>query len=171
MAVDDTSGLVLDTLGQLEDSQALIDIIRKADLDNSDVENRPILKDATLLLVAITDFLRISIVYLQTNVAKKVGKTVIGQDDVKVGKQELQDALQRFRDSLRDGAAIITYKSRQESETKLILDSISSLNFETRYREIRQIREPGTGLWILDDMLFQQWWKLKNATLWCPGLR
>jgi hypothetical protein len=166
-----SSGDIIDTLGRLDDCQAFIDLIREAALDDSSPANCRVLENATLVLVAITDFLRISIVYLQTNALKKVGDSLFGKDDVSKGKKDLDDVLQRFKDSVQVAAGAMTLKNQQEAENQLVLDSISLLNFEKRHSEINQQRLNGTGLWVLGEPVYKEWWASEKSILWCHGLR
>lgn len=59
-------------------------------------------------------------------------------------------------------------------ENQAILTWISSLIFEERQRDVLCKRYPGTGQWLLDHEIFQDWRNGVHDTpsvLWCPGIR
>ncbi|KAJ7351374.1 hypothetical protein DFH08DRAFT_694503 [Mycena albidolilacea] len=51
-----------------------------------------------------------------------------------------------------------------------ILDWLSPINFFLRHADISQIREKGTGGWLLEDPVFKKWESGSGSTLWCHGI-
>jgi hypothetical protein len=51
------------------------------------------------------------------------------------------------------------------------LDWLSPINFFLRQAEISQIREKGTGGWLLAHPIFKKWESGSGSTLWCHGIR
>jgi hypothetical protein len=51
------------------------------------------------------------------------------------------------------------------------LDWLSPINFFLRQAEISQMREKGTGGWLLAHPLFVKWESGLGCTLWCRGIR
>lgn len=52
-----------------------------------------------------------------------------------------------------------------------ILDWLSPINFFQRQADISQLREKGTGEWLLADPVFKEWESSSGGTLWCHGIR
>ncbi|KAJ7020740.1 ankyrin repeat domain-containing protein [Mycena alexandri] len=50
------------------------------------------------------------------------------------------------------------------------LDWFSPINFFLRHADISQVREKGTGRWLLAANVFQQWKSQFGRTLWCRGI-
>jgi hypothetical protein len=59
----------------------------------------------------------------------------------------------------------------KEEERKKIIDWLSPINFFLRQADISQLREKGTGGWLLADPTFKKWESGSGSTLWCPGIR
>jgi hypothetical protein len=53
----------------------------------------------------------------------------------------------------------------------VILNWLSPINFFLRQADISQMREKGTGGWLLAHPLFQKWETGSGSTLWCRGIR
>jgi hypothetical protein len=51
------------------------------------------------------------------------------------------------------------------------LDWLSPINFFLQQADISQMREKGTGGWLLTDPLFKKWESGSGRTLWCFGIR
>ncbi|EGN97780.1 hypothetical protein SERLA73DRAFT_182527, partial [Serpula lacrymans var. lacrymans S7.3] len=47
---------------------------------------------------------------------------------------------------------------------------LSPLNFPQRQSNVNEIRQEGTGNWVLDDERFKEWKTGDVKTLWCPGI-
>ncbi|KAJ7440551.1 ankyrin repeat domain-containing protein, partial [Mycena galericulata] len=59
----------------------------------------------------------------------------------------------------------------KEAENRdIILNWLSPINFFLRQADILQVREKGTGEWLLADPLFKQWESGSGRTLWCHGI-
>ncbi|KAJ7030073.1 hypothetical protein C8F04DRAFT_961990 [Mycena alexandri] len=50
------------------------------------------------------------------------------------------------------------------------LDWLSPLNFFPRQQDISEVRVKGTGEWLLEHPIFQQWESESGRTLWCRGI-
>ncbi|KAJ7602970.1 hypothetical protein B0H17DRAFT_968868 [Mycena rosella] len=58
-----------------------------------------------------------------------------------------------------------------EAENRdIILNWLSPINFFRRQADISEVREKGTGEWLLADPLFKQWESGSGRTLWCRGI-
>ncbi|KAJ7478803.1 hypothetical protein B0H11DRAFT_1696061, partial [Mycena galericulata] len=51
-----------------------------------------------------------------------------------------------------------------------IIEWFSPLNLFLRQADIFSTREPGTGKWLLEDTLFNNWKSGTTKTVWCPGM-
>jgi hypothetical protein len=58
----------------------------------------------------------------------------------------------------------------KEEERKKIIDWLSPINFFLQHEDISQMREKGTGGWLLADPVFQRWESGSGSTLWCCGI-
>jgi hypothetical protein len=56
-------------------------------------------------------------------------------------------------------------------ERDAILNWLSPINFFLRQADISQMREKGTGGWLLANPLFKKWESGSGSTLWCSGIR
>jgi hypothetical protein len=127
-----------------------------------------ILVKATKLLVAITDFLRISIQFLQKNFVRRVWDQVT-TDHVNTAMKSLQDARQSF-DSAVYGAASATILRRENEElTRQALHDMSPLNFKKTHDDVAKNRLENSGKWLLEHPSFDKWLRGDILTLWCPG--
>ncbi|KAJ6487291.1 ankyrin repeat domain-containing protein, partial [Mycena vulgaris] len=50
------------------------------------------------------------------------------------------------------------------------LDWFSPINFFLRHADISQVRQKGTGGWLLGHPLFKKWQSGSGSTLWCRGI-
>jgi hypothetical protein len=57
------------------------------------------------------------------------------------------------------------------AERTRIIDWLSPINFFLRQADISNVRQPGTGEWLLADPHFQEWKNGSGRTLWCRGIR
>ncbi|KAF7343762.1 ANK-REP-REGION domain-containing protein [Mycena sanguinolenta] len=55
-------------------------------------------------------------------------------------------------------------------ERDAILNWLSPINFLQRQADISQLREKGTGEWLLADPVFKEWESSSGGTLWCRGI-
>ncbi|KAJ6529213.1 hypothetical protein B0H19DRAFT_1041260 [Mycena capillaripes] len=51
-----------------------------------------------------------------------------------------------------------------------IIDWLAPINFFQRQADISRGRQPGTGLWLLEDVRFKQWKAGSEPVLWCRGM-
>jgi hypothetical protein len=58
-----------------------------------------------------------------------------------------------------------------EQQRTQIIDWLSPINFFLRHADISNLRQPGTGGWLLVDPQFQEWKNGSGRTLWCHGIR
>jgi hypothetical protein len=126
------------------------------------------LKNATILLAATNDFLRISLVYLNTNVLKRLGQVLISEDDVTKGKDAFNSALKDFLESLNMAASLTLLRKEQEEQQKATLTFLSEMNFEVVQHDVLKKRKTGTGQWLLEATEFQDWLQVYTPLLWCP---
>jgi hypothetical protein len=126
------------------------------------------LKNATILLAATNDFLRISLVYLNTNVLKRLGQVLISEDDVTKGKDAFNSALKDFLESLNMAASLTLLRKEQEEQQKATLTSLSEMNFEVVQHDVLKKRKTGTGQWLLEATEFQDRLQVYTPLLWCP---
>lgn len=59
----------------------------------------------------------------------------------------------------------------QEQQRKEIIDWISPLNFAAKQKEVLNTRQEGTGKWLLEHPLFQEWMQGTHNILFLPGIR
>jgi hypothetical protein len=59
----------------------------------------------------------------------------------------------------------------KEEERKKIIDWLSPINFFLQHADISQLREKGTGGWLLANPVFKKWESGSGSTLWCHGIR
>ncbi|KAJ7318054.1 ankyrin repeat-containing domain protein [Mycena albidolilacea] len=52
----------------------------------------------------------------------------------------------------------------------MIISWLSPINFFLRHADISQLREKGTGGWLLADPVFKKWKSGSGSTLWCHGI-
>ncbi|KAF8188924.1 hypothetical protein K438DRAFT_966838 [Mycena galopus ATCC 62051] len=53
----------------------------------------------------------------------------------------------------------------------ILLNWLSPINFFLQQADISQMREKGTGGWLLAHPLFKKWESGLGGTLWCHGIR
>jgi hypothetical protein len=51
------------------------------------------------------------------------------------------------------------------------LNWLSPINFFLRQADILQLQAKGTGGWLLEHPVFEQWESGSGRTLWCHGIR
>lgn len=73
-------------------------------------------------------------------------------------------------------------QKEQSQETRYLTDAISadqrrtklsgltSIDFQSMHRDISSRRAAGTGLWLLQHRLFQDWVRSEHGVLWCHGI-
>ncbi|KAE9376058.1 ankyrin [Stipitochalara longipes BDJ] len=164
------SDIVTEQLEKLSRHLSFVENVRQINLDDSRQENITILANATNLLAAVANFLRISLIYLNKNFLRKAGETIVGKDNVMKSKEELDSAVEAFDRSVSRGADIARLRTQQDEENEKILRSLSDMDFEIVQKEIRSKRLRGTGEWIFKEPTFDKWLNGDISVLWCPGI-
>jgi hypothetical protein len=59
----------------------------------------------------------------------------------------------------------------RDEESRRIVEWLSPLDFSADQIDYYNIREKGTGEWILDTDEFKEWINGSKRTLWCHGIR
>jgi len=89
---------------------------------------------------------------------------------VKSGNSKLEPSIQMIKDDF----SFATNPPHQPD-----LDWLSTFDYQSRHEELRRLRAPGTGTWLLDDSeAFKTWasgcaadgQKRPNNVLWCHGV-
>ncbi|KAJ7441279.1 hypothetical protein B0H11DRAFT_1655862, partial [Mycena galericulata] len=62
------------------------------------------------------------------------------------------------------------YHSYQAAERTQLIEWLSPINFFLRQAYIKQMRQPGTGGWLLEHPHFQAWKYGSQRSLWCHGI-
>jgi hypothetical protein len=171
MGEHNQSDIVTEQLEKLSTHLSFVENVRQINLDDSSQEKVTIVENATILLAAVTNFLRISLIYLNKNFWRKAGETIIGKDDVTKSKEELDNAVDAFDRSVSRGADLARWRTQQAEENEKILSSFSDMDFEIVQKEVRSKRLPGTGEWIFREPKFDKWLNKDISVLWCPGIR
>jgi hypothetical protein len=171
MSEHNQSDIVTEQLEKLSDYQLFVESVRQVNLDDSSDEKVAVLENATKLLAAVTNFLRISLIYLKKNFLRKVGETMIGKDDVMKSKEELDSAVGAFDQSVSRCAHLATLRKQQDEENEKVLCSLSNMDFATVQNDLRNKRLLGTGQWIFKESKFDGWLNGDISVLWCPGKR
>ncbi|KAJ7016332.1 hypothetical protein C8F04DRAFT_1202503 [Mycena alexandri] len=68
-----------------------------------------------------------------------------------------------------EGPIVNFYGDKEEERTKII-NWLSPINFFLRHAAISEMREKGTGEWLLKHPLFEKWESGLGNTLWCHGI-
>ncbi|KFY17241.1 hypothetical protein V492_00802 [Pseudogymnoascus sp. VKM F-4246] len=169
LASDDHSSsiAVIEGLEELSDHQQFLNSLSSLnfELDNG---TDSILIKATNLLVAITDFLRISIQFLQKHFIRRVWDQVT-EDQVNIAMKSLKDARQNFDLAVQGAASATILRRENEEVTRKALDDMSPLTFNKIHDEIVRSRLNHSGRWLLEHPTFNKWLYGDVLTLWCPG--
>ena len=155
----------------IRDFATLIDTVRRIDLDDSRPEQVTILARSTLLLAAMIDFIRCSLVYLKTNFFKAAGEIAIGMDALGDSHKTLKNAATNFEAALNAAANVAILERQEKEERERTLKDLSEITFSEKQRDLRDRRLPNTAQWVLADPTFKEWWDGKNSLLWCYGDR
>ncbi|KFY44986.1 hypothetical protein V494_01208 [Pseudogymnoascus sp. VKM F-4513 (FW-928)] len=168
LASDDHSSsiAVIKGLEELSDHQQFLNSLSSLnfELDNG---TDSILVKATNLLVAITDFLRISIQFLQKHFIRRVWDQVT-EDQVNRAMRSLKDARQNFDLAVQGAASATILRRENEEVTRKALDDMSPLTFNKIHDEIVRSRLNHSGRWLLEHPTFNNWLYGDALTLWCP---
>ncbi|KAF8153463.1 hypothetical protein K438DRAFT_372660 [Mycena galopus ATCC 62051] len=71
------------------------------------------------------------------------------------------------------GPIVINHGNKEEgmnASRLAFLDWFSLINFFQQHADISQMREKGTGGWLLADPVFKKWESGSGSTLWCRGI-
>ncbi|KAL8944837.1 MAG: hypothetical protein Q9211_000444 [Gyalolechia sp. 1 TL-2023] len=76
-----------------------------------------------------------------------------------------------FHQSNAEGKAIRLEVDRRKSRKRKLqaLDSLSTYDYQSTYKQIRKECVPGTSTWILQDAQFKAWKEGTQKGLWCSG--
>jgi hypothetical protein len=58
----------------------------------------------------------------------------------------------------------------RRDEQQAVLDWLTLIDYASQQNDFINRRQPGTGQWLLDSVLFQEWVKRSKQTLFCPGI-
>ncbi|KFY79257.1 hypothetical protein V499_01723 [Pseudogymnoascus sp. VKM F-103] len=162
-----SSVAVVEGLEELSDHQQFLNSVSSLnfELDNG---TDSILVKATNLLAAITDFLRISIQFLQRNFVQRVWDQVT-TDYVNTAMKSLQDARQNFDLAVHGAASATILRRENEAVTRKALHDMSPLTFKKTHDDVVINRLENSGQWLLEHQTFDKWLRGDLLTLWCPG--
>ncbi|KAJ7210947.1 ankyrin repeat domain-containing protein [Mycena rebaudengoi] len=96
----------------------------------------------------------------------------IGQQQ-QVNHDEVLKAVTKGHDEIRSEVKDAAEEQRQitdGAERDKIIEWVSPLNFFSRNEDIFRAHQDGTGMWLLDDVRFQDWVLSPGGTLWCYGM-
>ncbi|KAJ7242067.1 hypothetical protein C8J57DRAFT_1477581 [Mycena rebaudengoi] len=79
----------------------------------------------------------------------------IDHRDILESVQDAAKSQQRYQDS---------------TERDVLIEWLSPLNFFPRHADIFSARQPGTGVWLLEDERFKDWKINSGQMLWCHGM-
>jgi hypothetical protein len=77
---------------------------------------------------------------------------------------------QQTRAQVRKEIETHDFLKKEEAERCEIADWLSHNNSSTQQYDIFRRREPGTGMWLLNDDRFKRWLTGSKHTLFCPGM-
>lgn len=162
----DRAEQIINQLERVSSYGAFID-----ELQNSTIVGDMLIEKATDLLRAITDFLRKSLIYLQTHSVANLGKVVVGSENVPLMDTDLEEAIREFNWTVSQETLRITSKREEVRQTQELLTWLSTLDFKPKQSDVLGRRLEGTGKWFLEDPQFRRWMDEDITTLWCPGAR
>lgn len=70
---------------------------------------------------------------------------------------------------IRDGISAVEQKQHNQEKEK-ILSWLSTIDPSFQHKQISPTRQEGTGTWLLETSLFQDWIKGHGNVLFCPGI-
>ena len=130
---------VVEGLEELSDHQQFLNSVSSLnfELDNG---TDSILVKAINLLVAITDFLRISIQFLQKQFVRRIWDQVT-TDHVNTAMKSLQDARQNFDQAVHGAASATILRRENEEVTRKALHDMSPLTFKKTHDDVVRDRK------------------------------
>ena len=133
-----------------------------------------ILLSAIKLQKALTDFLRISVLWLDVNYTSKIAATAIGSQDVQAEVTTPQRAQGALRTSISDDLYLTVKRQSIESHNEQSLSNVCPYEDHVlhiaKQKQLCQDRLPNTGAGIIDGAAYQRWCTGETSTLWCSGL-
>ncbi|KAF8327084.1 ankyrin repeat-containing domain protein [Amanita rubescens] len=58
----------------------------------------------------------------------------------------------------------------EDGERQKVMAWVSPIDVSAKHFDVAKAREPGTGEWLLNSNVFQEWERGTGQTLWCPGI-
>lgn len=154
-------------LETLHEHQHFVSRIRELPAHTLD---KAIVRAATNLLTANTNFLRISLMFLKRNYFINFANCAIGGDQVVATKSELKRACEELDREVDRAANLIILKRQNKEDKTRLLGQMSSLDYDGIHSDVQQRRHADTGNWFLEDDTYTQWRNGNFRALWCPGL-
>lgn len=160
------SNSIIEQLVKLPDYRERVERLRDISLD---ILGESVIEKATYLLAEISNFLRISLLYLKgyyiTNLVKDLARDHVTQSIL-----SLDTAVRDCDLAVHQQIEIILLKQQQQKEREETLEWLSKENFRETQHDIRSRRLKSTGQWFLDNPDFQKWLNEDLSILWCEGL-
>jgi hypothetical protein len=129
-----------------------------------------LLEAATKLFVAITNYLRASLRFLDTNIVVDTLKVIV-KDNLANSKAALVVAATNL-DVVVNQEILFDEKNRAwREECEKAMDFLSDLPVLKAHDDVRNLRMKDSGKWILENDMFLKWIDGDVKTLWCPGKR
>jgi hypothetical protein len=72
-------------------------------------------------------------------------------------------------DAVKANIAQMRSKLDKDEDIK-ILNWLTPIDYGRQHSDFFERRQPGTGLWLLDSVKYQDWLKTNKQTLFCPGI-
>jgi len=160
------SNNIIERLGKLPDYQERVDRLRDI---SSDILGDSVLEKATYLMAAMSDFLRISLLYLKSYYITNLVKG-LASDHVTESMLSLETAVRDCDTAVNQQIEGILLKRQQQREREETLEWLSKENFKDIQDDVRNRRLENTGQWLLDSLDFQNWLNDGLSILWCEGL-
>ncbi|KAH7355326.1 hypothetical protein BKA65DRAFT_582168 [Rhexocercosporidium sp. MPI-PUGE-AT-0058] len=124
---------------------------------------------STLLLTAISDYLRVNLTFLQSQYLGKVFKVIV-RDDVDEAQKVVDSAIADLDRAVIHETYLFDKRIQKEENLNNALRSLSRLRFRDTHDDIWKRRLGDTGQWMLSDSQFLQWLDGSIKILWCTGL-
>lgn len=158
---------VVEGLEELSDHQHFLNSVSSLNFELDNGTDSIVVK-AINLLVAITDFLRISIQFLQKGFTQRIWDQVTS-GDVNAAITSLKHARQNFAFAVNDAASIAILRRENDEATQKALQNMSPLTFKKMHDDVVRNRLEKSGQWLLEHTSFGKWLRGDIVTLWCPG--
>ncbi|KFY28844.1 hypothetical protein V491_00258 [Pseudogymnoascus sp. VKM F-3775] len=162
-----SSVAVVEGLEELSDHQHFLNSVSSLNFELDNGTDSIVVK-AINLLVAITDFLRISIQFLQKGFTQRIWDQVTS-GDVNAAITSLKHARQNFAFAVSEVASMAILRRENDEATQKALQNMSPLTFKKTHDDVVRNRLEKSGRWLLDHPSFCKWLRGDILTLWCPG--